>query len=301
MKRLMIFFWLFILFSALPVLAANKNIDVPFTVQAPDGWYSPFDEACEEAAIVMLDNFYQGKNYIADPKKEILAVVSIENKLWGYNKDTDAHQMAHIINNFFAFETDTKNNSTLAAIKNEIDNNRPVLVPVYGRGLSNPNFRGAGPIYHVVIIKGYDDSTKEFIVNEPGTIHGHDWRYDFDEMMNAIHDLNYSNQQEGAKVVLFTHDDIRHSGWSDADKDGFSKSEEMKSGTDLKSALSFPGQNFAIYNNKILRSFTDPRVFLINNGHKSRIYSARELFAKGFDWRDLLRVEQNVLDLIPNQ
>jgi len=288
------------LFLANPAFAGTvKNINVPFTVQAPDGWYSPFDEACEEAATVMLDNYYKGNDHIANPKEEILDIVEIENELWGYNKDTNAHQITHIINNYFAFEADTKINPSLIAIKNEIDNNQPVLVPVYGRGLDNPNFRGAGPLYHVVILKGYNDDTQQFITNEPGTSHGHDWQYGYDEMMDAVHDLNYGDQEGGDKIAIFTHKDIRHSGWSDADKDGYSKDEEIKYNTNLKDPNSYPGQGVKSYEGRVIRTHTDVRVFLIKNGHKRHIRSAEELFSLGFGWGDIIWVDQSILDNIP--
>jgi len=299
MKKIIAFNLLFFVI-ALPVFAGNiKNINVPFTVQAPDGWYAPFDEACEESATVMLDNYYKGNTHINNPKAEILDIVEIENNLWGFDKDTNAHQMTHIINNYFPFEADTKTDPSLIAIKNEIDNNQPVLVPVYGRGLHNPNFRGAGPIYHVVIIKGYDDTRRQFITNEPGTIHGHDWRYGYDEMMNAIHDLNYGDQQSGDKIAIFTHKDIRHSGWSDADKDGYSKDEEIKYGTSLKDSNSRPSSGSKSYEGNLLRSFNDTRVFLIQKGIKHHVRSAEKLFSLGYSWTDLQFVDQKILDNIP--
>jgi hypothetical protein len=301
MKYNKIFYLVFLfLLLANPAFAGNvKNIDVPFTVQAPDGWYSPFDEACEEAATVMLDNYYKGNNYIANPKQEILDIVEIENEIFGFNKDTNAHQITHIINNYFAFEADTKRDPSLIAIKNEIDNNQPVLVPVYGRGLDNPNFRDPGPIYHVVILKGYDDNTQQFITNEPGTIHGHDWHYGYSEMMDAVHDLNYGDQEEGEKIAIFTHKDIRHSGWSDADKDGYSKDEEIKYNTNLKDPNSYPASGRKSYEGQLLRSYAGPKVYLIQKGLKHHIRSAETLFSLGYTWSDVILVDQSILDTIP--
>lgn len=298
MKRISVFLLIFLFLCPIANAGIVKNIDVPFTSQAPDGWYSPFDEACEESSTVMLDNFYRGKNSINNPKQEILEIVHIENQLWGYNKDTNAHQMTHIINNYFPFEADIKENPSVLAIQHEIDNNRPVLIPVYGRGLDNPNFIGAGPIYHVVIIKGYDDNTKQFITNEPGTRHGHNWRYGYDEIINAIHDFNQENQQAGKKVAIFTHDDIRHSGWSDADKDGYSKFEEMKNGTSLKSNNTNQNTGASLYEGKLLRSHSDTKVYLIQNGKKRHIRSAEKLFALGYSWADLTFIDQSILNSI---
>jgi len=294
-----------------PAIASQiKNLDVPFTVQAPDGWYAPFDEACEEAATVMLDFYYNGKNLSGREKEQILQVVELENKVFGFNKDTNAAQMANIINNFFPFEADIISEPTLEQIKNEINYARPVLVPVYGRGLDNPHFQGDGPIYHVVIIKGYNDSTQEFITNEPGTNYGHNWQYGYDDLMEAMHDFNFGQTIYGDKVAIFTHADLRHSGLSDGDNDDLSKIDEIKIGTRLKSADSdgdgqldgheaSPLINNNLYENKLLRSFDNPRVYLIESNYKKHIKSAEQLFALGFDWADIIRVDQYILDKIP--
>jgi len=38
----------------------EKEISVPFTSQAPEGnWQEPWQNACEEASIVMIQNFYK--------------------------------------------------------------------------------------------------------------------------------------------------------------------------------------------------------------------------------------------------
>jgi len=61
-------------------------------------------------------------------------------------------------------------------------------VPLAGRELNNPYFRAPGPIYHMLVIKGYDSD--EFIVNEVGTKRGDSFKYKYDVLINAIHDWN---------------------------------------------------------------------------------------------------------------
>ena len=48
-----------------------KNLPVPFTSQAPAGvWTQPWQDACEEAAIVMVDHFYRGYASRTIPKPD---------------------------------------------------------------------------------------------------------------------------------------------------------------------------------------------------------------------------------------
>ena len=68
------------------ILPARINLDVPFTSQAPEkDWGQPWQDACEEAALLMLDGYY--KKYNLSPlfaKDEIIKMVEWEEKQgWG--------------------------------------------------------------------------------------------------------------------------------------------------------------------------------------------------------------------------
>ena len=60
-------------------------------------------------------------------------------------------------------------------------------MPVDGRGL-NPKYKAPGPERHMILIRGYDDDTGEFITNDAGTRKGEKYRYKYEKLFNAIRD-----------------------------------------------------------------------------------------------------------------
>ena len=198
-------------FLPLTVVAQSISLPVPFTTQAPTGLWNtqPWADACEESVTIMLTHFYNGNNFSTLDTKtatnDIRAIVEIENWLFGYNKDTNAAQMAQLINEYLPWRATAVEYPTLEAIKVEIEAGRPVIALVHGRGLNNPYFRAVGPDYHTVILKGYNDTTQVFLSNEPGVNRGLDYQYPYDTLMNALHDFVPNGQtQSGTPTVLFT-------------------------------------------------------------------------------------------------
>ena len=59
----------------------------------------------------------------------------------------------------------------------------------------------------MVVIIGYDDQTREFIVHEPGTKQGNKFRYRYENLVHAIHDWtgNPATILEGKKTMLVIH------------------------------------------------------------------------------------------------
>ena len=48
----------------------TEDLEVPFTSQSPDGnWSEPWQNACEETSILMVDNFYQDENLNIEEEK----------------------------------------------------------------------------------------------------------------------------------------------------------------------------------------------------------------------------------------
>lgn len=186
-------------------LPSEANLDVPFTTQAPyQNWDYPYQEACEEASIIMADAFYRGKSgkiSDEDAKRAIDAIVAYENKTLGFYKDTDAEQTAEVIKGYFGYE-DVLVRPVKSAddIRRVVANGYPVILPAAGKLLKNPNFRNGGPLYHMLVVKGY---TKDrFITNDPGTRRGADYTYAVDVLMNAIHDWNGGDVTNGAKLMI---------------------------------------------------------------------------------------------------
>ena len=135
--------------------------------------------------------------------KALLGIKAFEEKRFGYYQDTNAAQTAIILQEYYHYnQVQLLQNPTIADIKQAITDKKIVLVPAAGRDLGNPYFQTPGPLYHMLVIKGYTSNNK-FITNDPGTRHGADFIYDQTTIMNAMHDWRTDSQIElGKKVVI---------------------------------------------------------------------------------------------------
>ncbi|MDP3793390.1 MAG: C39 family peptidase, partial [Candidatus Uhrbacteria bacterium] len=136
------------------------NLAVPFLLQAPThDWSQPYQDACEEAAAIMVDAYYRGRReryYEQDGKRVILDLIAFEEKLLGKYKDTTAEETARLIREYFHYQTVVVREVTSTEVfKPMLAKGYPVIVPVHGKSLRNPYFRNGGPAYHMFVIKGY--------------------------------------------------------------------------------------------------------------------------------------------------
>lgn len=188
-------------------LPLQFNLAVPFTSQAPTGdWNLPYQEACEETSIYMVSEYYAGNESAVLPaeiaESEINELVRFQEDFMGFYLDTTAAETAQVIDHFYGYTARVVENPTVDQIKAEIAAGRPVIIPAAGRKLPNPYFSGEGPLYHMLVIKGYTEGT--FITNDPGTRNGADFVYRQSDLMSAIGDWNNGDPVNGAKVVIFT-------------------------------------------------------------------------------------------------
>ncbi len=205
----------FLLIPALPTQAAESiNLSVPYIPEAPEGlMVKPWNNSCEEASTAMLDEYYFGNRNQGvtktKAKQSILYYIDVENKLFGYNGNTNAAEMTKVINEYSKyFEAKIKTNPTLDDIKNELKASKPVIALLYGYNLQNPRIQFArnGSYYHTFVIKGFDDEKKEFIVNDNGDLkQGLDLRYSYDTIMGALRDYDHKTSKTvKPATVLFT-------------------------------------------------------------------------------------------------
>ncbi len=182
----------------------SVNLAVPFLLQAPNqNWVQPYEDACEEASLVMVDAYYDGrtKTFAADEGLVALdAVIAFEDETYGYNKDTTSADVANTAKAFFGRKA-TVIDATEASIKNMLNQGYPVIVPAYGKALKNPNFKNGGPEYHMLVIKGYNKDGS-WITNDPGTRNGPDYVYGKQLLLDAIHDFDPRDMQAGRKVMI---------------------------------------------------------------------------------------------------
>jgi hypothetical protein len=200
-------------------VVAVKNVSqvvmtVPYISEAPDNvWTGPWKNACEEASIVMVDKYYYGKSAvtISEAKKEMTMLFNVQNKIWGGNANSDAMRTAQLINDNTIYNAVIIDSPTISQIKKELQQNRPVITPLYGFDLHNENIpfvpAPRGTSYHMFVIIGYDDIKKEFITNDSGdTIDGVSHRYSYDVVMNALHDYSFvTKHADGPARAIFTY------------------------------------------------------------------------------------------------
>jgi uncharacterized protein YvpB len=212
-------FPLFLLFSLIPIqtsfasptTTSPLSLKIPFTSETPDGkWVAPWNNACEEASVSMVEQFYlknTRKISSKEWKEKMLPLFEWETKNLGFHQDTNAEETAKLINEHSAFSAVVKKDPSLQSIKEQLIAGHPVITLHAGFELKNPHipFRRSGSGYHMLVLKGFDDSKKEFITNDPGTNLGLDYRYTYDTILNTLHDFNHTTRQaNGDAVALFT-------------------------------------------------------------------------------------------------
>ena len=168
-------------------LPSKAYIDVPFTPQAPDAnWDNPYQEACEEASVVMVDYFLRGTSLSPDQaNREILQLTNWEEANH-YKYDVSLDELAEIIEEYYEYQTRISDDVSKESILHELAKGNPVIVPAAGRDLGNPYFSGQGPWYHMLVITGYN--WRHFFTNDPGTKRGQDYKYKHRVLLDAIHD-----------------------------------------------------------------------------------------------------------------
>lgn len=182
-------------------------LSVPFTPQAPDGdWAEPWQNACEETDIVIVDHFYRKDPLTSDKAKtDILRILSVKEQRFGVSKNESMDRVVQIINAAgLSWQGRVVINPTIQALQKEIEHGRPVIVPVDARLLTNPYYANVMPEYHTLVLSGYDSKTKQFIVQDSGTDKGANFTYGYAELMKAMHDLVAPDIRQGRKAVIFT-------------------------------------------------------------------------------------------------
>lgn len=189
----------------------NVSFDVVYINESPDGsWDGPWKNGCEEAAIVMVDKYYKGISSISvtEAKAAMQRLFDEQDRRWGSNANSDGARNVELIKTHADFQATLVQDPSIDDIKAELLAKRPVITLHKGFDLHNPNipFLATGSSYHNLVIVGYDDEAKEFIVNDDGdTKAGKNRRYDYDVLMNSLHDYNYTTKlTDLPPVAIFT-------------------------------------------------------------------------------------------------
>lgn len=178
--------------------------NVPFQSQAPfANWDKLHDEACEEASIIIVKYYLDSKGLsVEEMESEIQKLVSWQEKNWGGHNDLTAAQTADLAKQVYNIDFKILLVNSISDIKTEISQNHLVIIPTAGRLLGNPNFRSPGPVYHMLVITGYNQNN--ITTQDVGTRNGKNYIYANSVLLNAIHDWAGSsdNIQSGQKVML---------------------------------------------------------------------------------------------------
>lgn len=182
------------------------KLAVPFTSQAPTAnWDELHNEACEEASIIMANAYYNDVTSLpaATVEKEIAKMTEYQQKEFGYNLSINTSEAAQMARDVYGLKTEIVPFSE-QTIKQALANDKLVIYPAMGQMLGNPNFTGEGPIYHMLVIKGYDDSN--YITNDPGTRKGLDYKYSFSTLKNAsgnwVHDAHAVDTSDKRIIIV---------------------------------------------------------------------------------------------------
>lgn len=182
-------------------------LSLPFTSQAPEkNWDQPWQDACEEAAVLMVNAYYSDKTLdVTTAKEEILKMVEWEETQKGWGRSIEIEKIQDIFNEYLKYSSTKKTvsiieNPTVDQIKQFVVKGQPVLVVADGKVLPNPHFRNGGPQYHALVIKGYTET--EFITNDPGTQFGENFKYTYDDLLDSIRDWNEGDVKNGKQAVL---------------------------------------------------------------------------------------------------
>lgn len=186
-------------------LPEQVNLKIPFTSQAPhQNWEDPYGEFCEEASALMVVSYIQNQPILSadDADKKLLAIKDFEEKKFGFHLDTTAEQTAIILREHFNLtKVELVENPTSLDIKTALADGKAVILPLAGRELGNPYYQQPGPLYHMLVVKGYTKNGS-FITNDPGTKRGADYIYTESVLMNALHDWNDGDVYNGKKVMI---------------------------------------------------------------------------------------------------
>ena len=192
-----------------PSTHAITVLPVPFAPQAPQAnWEMPYQEACEEASLVMVAEYFLGNRQMrlstAVADKLILELIDWETA-HGYLVDLTAAEVAKVLEERYGLEAEAVPYEA-EVVRQELKAKRPVILPAAGRLLGNPYFRQPGPLYHMLVVKGYEGD--EFIVNDPGTKRGESFRYHESVFARAVHDWNGGEVEAGKQVMIVVSDGL---------------------------------------------------------------------------------------------
>ncbi len=175
-----------------PTPSLSVTHDVPFTVQAPTANWDDalYQNACEESSILMAARWLTQETITPQyALTEIREIADRADTLLGTHVDESARDTATLAQEYLPHASVVLiEHATIQDITDALGSGKVVLVPLNGKLLQNPHYKPPGPLRHMLVVKGYDAETKEFITNDPGTRFGEGYRYPQALLFDAMHD-----------------------------------------------------------------------------------------------------------------
>lgn len=196
--------------TSTPAPPSVLNLPIPFTSQAPTGnWDLVHNQDCEEATAVMSNAYLSGNTSATLPAAQVDAEMTSlnnwEDSHFGYHLDTTVAETAQMIEGFYGLKTTVQEDYTFQDIKDQINLHHVVILPVNGQIIGNPNYTQPGPIYHMLVVRGY--TATGLITNDSGTRRGQNYPYTFDILHNAgadwDHNTNTIDQSKKVMIVVW--------------------------------------------------------------------------------------------------
>lgn len=190
-------------------LPTELNLNIQFYPQAPfANWDMPYQEACEEASLILAHNYVTNTTMnIEEFDQAIVDMVEWQKGYFGSHKDLTIAETADMATKYLGYSNwKIIENPTPEQIREELGQGNPIVAPSAGRHLGNPFFSNEGPIYHMLVIRGYEKG--KFITNDVGTKRGENFTYNEATFMNALRDWVDGSKESpdlmlhGQQVVL---------------------------------------------------------------------------------------------------
>lgn len=195
--------------------SAFLDYSVAFVSQAPYAIWDVFhQETCEEASMIMVVNFFNDQPLDKHIMEHGLFDLVSWQEARGYKVDLDADEVVEILDQYFNQPANVLTDISVERIISELDKGNLLIAPAAGRNLGNPYFTAPGPTYHMLVIRGYDNETGEFITNDPGTRRGDALRYKYSRLLDAIAEWDHNlavdgmtqaEMEQGRKVLILVN------------------------------------------------------------------------------------------------
>ncbi len=173
-------------------IPSEINLKVPFFAQAPDwDWSLPWKEACEEASLALAFHFVNWDNLTKQEfKNDLTEMFDLQEEIFWKYIDTSIAETAELLESYYDYDNyEIIEEPTVDDLKRELTNWNPIIAPFAWKKLWNSYYTNGWPRYHMLVIVWYNDEQWVFITNDVWTSRWLNFPYEYDVIMNSLHDL----------------------------------------------------------------------------------------------------------------